>query len=130
MGRLTGPPVSAGLHENIDDVAVLAHRAPEILALPVDGDEELVQMPRIAESPLSPLEPPRVVRAELLTPLPNGFVRHDDAPFGGQFLHISETEAVAVVDPDRVADDVGRKAMSQVAGATRVHSDIVPAQPT
>ena len=75
-------PVPAGLDEEVDQVPVLVHGAPEILALTVDRDEDFVQKPRIAESTLTSLQPPGVIGAELRTPLPNGFIRHDDAPFG------------------------------------------------
>lgn len=67
-------PVSTRLDEDVDHVAVLIHRAPEILALPVDGHEDFVQEPRISESTLSAHQAPRVVRAELPAPLPNRFV--------------------------------------------------------
>ena len=75
-------PVPAGLDEEVDQVTILIHSAPEILALTVDRDEDFVQEPRIAESTLSALQLPGVVGAELRAPLPNGFVRHDDASFG------------------------------------------------
>ena len=119
-------PVSTRLDENVDQVAVLIHRAPEILALTVDRHEHLVQEPRISESTLSAFQAPRVVRAELPAPLPNRFVRDDDASFGQQILDIPEAETVSVVEPHGVADDVGRKAMPEVAGSTRCHPDIVP----
>ena len=110
------PPVPAGLDEEVDQVTVLVHRAPEILALTVDRDEDFVQEPCISESTLSALQPPGVVGAELPAPLPNGFVRHEDASFGQQILDIPEAQAVSVVEPHGVADDVRRKAMPQVAG--------------
>ena len=114
-------PVPTGLDEDIDQVTVLIHRAPEILALTVDRDEDFVQEPRIAEAALSSLQPPGVVGAELRAPLPNGFVRHDDASFGQQILDIPEAQTVSVVQPDGVADDVSWKAMPKVAGSTRMH---------
>ncbi len=75
-------PVPAGLDEEVDEVPVLVHGAPEILALTVDRDEDFVQEPRIAESTLAALQPPSVVGAELRAPLANGFVRIEDAAFG------------------------------------------------
>ena len=119
-------PVSTRLDKNVDHVAVLIHRAPEILALTVDRHEHLVQEPRISESTLSALQAPRVVRTELPAPLPSGFVRHDDSSFREQIFDIPEAQAVSVVEPHGVADDVRRKAMPQVAGSTRCHPDIVP----
>ena len=68
------PSVPARLDENIDQVAVLIYRTPEILALTVDRHEHLVQEPRISESTLSAFQAPRVVRAELPALLPNRFV--------------------------------------------------------
>ena len=118
-------PVPTRLDEEVDQVTILIHRAPEILALTVDRHEDFVQEPRIAESTLSALQPPGVVGAELPAPLPNAFVRHDDASFGQQILGIPEAQAVSVVQPDGVADDVGRKAMPKVAGSTSVNPGIV-----
>ena len=86
------------MDEEVDQVTVLIHGAPEILALTVDRDEDFVQEPRIAESTLSAFQPPGVLGAELLAPLPNGFVRHDDASFGQQILDIPEARAGAVRD--------------------------------
>ena len=111
---------------------LLAHRAesthqrPQILALTVDRDEDFVRKPRISESTLTSLQPPGVIGAELPAPLPNSFVRHDDAAFGQQILDIPEAQAVSVIQPDGVADDVRRKAMPKVAGSSNVHPGIVP----
>ena len=126
--RATTPctPVPTGLYEDVDQVTVLIHRAPEILALTVDRHEDFVQEPRISESTLSSLQLPSVVGAELPAPLANGFVGHDDSSFGQQILNIPEAHAVSVVEPDGMADDFGRKAMPMVAGPASVHPGIVP----
>ena len=118
--------VPAGLDEEVDQVPVLVHGAPEILALTVNRDEDFVQKLRIAESTLSALQPLGVIGAELRAPLPNGFVRHDDASFGQQILDIPEAQTASVVQPHGVADDVRRKAMTKVAGSTSMHPGIVP----
>ena len=104
-------PVSTRLDENVDHVAVLIHRAPEILALTVDRHKDLVQKSRVSESTLSSLQAPRVVRAELPAPLPNCLVRHENATFSQQILDIPEAQAVPAIDPHGVADDLRRKAM-------------------
>ena len=57
-------------------------------------------------------------RLDLAQPLPNRFVRHDDAAFGQQILDVAEAQAKAVVEPDCVTDDLGRKAMPKVAGSS------------
>ena len=119
-------PVPAGLDEEVDQVTVLIHRAPEILALPVDRHEDFVQKPHIYESTLTSPQPPGVIGAELPALLPNGFVRHDDAALGQQILDIPEAQAVSVIQPDGVADDYRRKAMPKVARSSSVHPGIVP----
>ena len=122
IGRLNAP------YEEVDQVTILIHRAPEILALTVDRDEDLVQEPRIAESTLSSPQPPSVVGAELRAPLPNGFVRHDDASFGQQIFDIPEAQTVSVVQPHGVADNDRRKAMSKVAGSTSMQPALCRAE--
>ena len=119
-------PVPTGLDEKVNQVTVLVHGAPQILALTGDRDEDFVQKPRISESTLTSLQPPGVIGAELPAPLPNSFVRHDDAAFGQQILDIPEAQAVSVIQPDGVADDFRRKAMPKVAGSSNVHPGIVP----
>ncbi len=71
-------PITACLHQDVDHVAVLIHRTPQILPLAADGDEDLVEMPSIAEPTLPPLQLRGLLRAELLTPLANRFVGDDD----------------------------------------------------
>ena len=115
-----------GLDEKVNQVTVLVHGAPQILALTGDRDEDFVRKPRISESTLTSLQPPGVIWAELPAPLPNRFVRHDDAAFGQQILDIPEAQAVSVIQPDGVADDFRRKAMPKVAGSSNVHPGIVP----
>ena len=108
----------------LHQVTVLVHGAPQILALTVDRDEDFVQKPRISESTLTSLQPPGVIGAELPAPLPNSFVRHDDAAFRQEILDIPEAQAVSVIQPDGVADDFRRKAMPKVAGSSNVHPGI------
>ena len=86
-------PVPTGLYEDVDQVTVLIHRAPEILALTVDRHEDFVQEPRISESTLSSLQLPIVDGAELPAPLAHGFV-DTMIPRSEQILNIPEGHAV------------------------------------
>jgi hypothetical protein len=63
-----------GLHQDIDDVAVLMDSPPEVLQLAVDFQEKLIQMPGVTEATPQSLQFPGVVRTKLLTPAPNRFV--------------------------------------------------------
>ncbi len=59
-----GPRVPTGVYEDVGQITVLIHRAPEILALTVDRHEDFIQEPRISESTLLALQLPSVVGAE------------------------------------------------------------------
>src|ERR1700738_1512604 len=56
--------------------------------------------------------------AKLARPLPHGFMADDDATRGKQLLHHAQPEREAEVEPDRMADDLGREAVPGVAGAS------------
>jgi hypothetical protein len=46
-----GVLITMRLDQNVDDVAVLIHGTPQILLLGVDPNEDLIQVPAIAEPP-------------------------------------------------------------------------------
>ena len=58
----------------------------------LDRHEQFVEVPRVAQTASPPPEPPRVVEAERLTPVPNRLVGHRDTPLGQQVLGIAEAE--------------------------------------
>ena len=122
---LGGVLIAARLQENINDIAVLIHGTPKILLLAVDSDEELVQIPSIAEATLSPFQFPNLVWTELLTPTSNRFIRDDDASLSQQIFNIAEAQTETVVKPDSMANDFGRKPMALVTRAVRLHGRIL-----
>ena len=109
-----GLPVASRLHEDVDHVAVLVHGAPQILPSALDRHEQLVQIPGVAHPPASAPQPPRVVGSEGLAPLPDRLVGDGDPAFGEKILDISKAEPKAVVQPDRVTDDLGGEAVAVV----------------
>ena len=106
------------MDEKVNQVTVLVHGAPQILALTVDRDEDFVQKPRISESTLTSLQPLGVIGVERPAPLPNRFVRHDDAAFGQPILDIPEAQAVSVLQPDGVADGGMSRALLKFSGGS------------
>jgi hypothetical protein len=70
---------------------------PSHLPLALDGHEELVQVPRVAQATLSPLELSSVLRTKLPRPLSDGLVGHDDAPLGEEVFDIGVLAFVRVV---------------------------------
>ena len=73
-----GTPIAARLEQDVDHIAVLVDGAPEIMLLALDSQEEFIQVPRIAQPTLSPLEGTGVFGTELPTPLSDGFVGDQD----------------------------------------------------
>ena len=122
---LGGVLIAARLQQNINDIAVLIHGTPKIVLLAVDSDEEFVQIPGIAEAPLSPLQFSNVVWTELLTPASNRFIRDGDAPLSQQIFHITEAQTEAMIEPYGVADDFRRETMSAVTGSGALHTGIL-----
>ena len=112
-------PIATRLDKDVDHVAVLIDGAPEIAPLTLDGHEEFVQVPRVTQATLSPLEPTGILGTEFLTPLPDGFVGNDNSALCQEILDISEAQAEAMVEPDGVADDLRRESVSSVARVLR-----------
>jgi len=89
--------VTTRLDEDIDHVTILINRTPEILPLTLNGDEHLIQVPRVAQTALSPLYAASVFRAELEAPQTNSFVGNCDAALREEILNVSKAETEAVV---------------------------------
>ena len=113
----SGAPIPARLHEDVEDVAVLVDGAPQILSASLQRHKQLVEMPRVAH-PTTPLpKPPCVDRTKPLAPLPNSLVGDDDASLIQQIFHIPEAEPKAMIQPDGMTDDRGRKPIAVIAWA-------------
>ena len=118
-----GVPIPSRLHEDVEDVTVLIHSAPQVLLATLDRDEQLVEMPEVAEPATSAPQSARILRSEPPTPLPDGLMGDFDTPAGQQVLHVSEAEREAMIEPHRVADDFRGKPVSAAAG----HAVTLPA---
>ena len=94
-----GVPIPSRLHEDVEDVTVLIHGAPQVLLATLDRDEHLVEMPGVSEPATSAPQSARILRTEPSTPLPDGLIGDFDTPAGQQVLHVSEAEREAVSRP-------------------------------
>jgi hypothetical protein len=81
-------------------VALLIDRPPEIVVFAVDGEKDLIQVPRVAgPGPPTP-ELIGIRLAELLAPLADGFVRDDHKAgqhilyAGGEFRRLARARRV------------------------------------
>ena len=118
-----GVQIPSRLHEDVEDVTVLIHGAPQVLLATLDRDEHLVEMPGVSEPATSAPQSARIFRTEPSTPLPDGLIGDFGTSAGQHVLHVSEAEREAMIEPHRVADDFRGKPVSAVAG----HAVTLPA---
>src|SRR5215475_2447075 len=71
--------IASALHEDIEHVIVLIDSAPQVMALPVDRQKHLVQVPFVAWLGASMLQLICVVLPKFQTPLTDGFISDVDA---------------------------------------------------
>ena len=101
---------------------VLVDRSPEVELLPVELDEHLVEVPSVVGTLLLPTpKASSVFDTEPLAPSTDGLVGDLNASFGEQILDITEAEGEPEVEPDGMADDLGRESVSTVADGCVVH---------
>ena len=60
-------PTPTGLHEDVEDVTVLIHGAPQVLLATLDRDEHFVEMPGVSEPATSAPQSARILHED---PLP------------------------------------------------------------
>jgi len=118
--------VSPSLNQDIKHITILINGTPEILSSTLDRDEDFVEMPRVAQATLAPLEGPGAVGIELESPQTNGFVGNCDSALLEEVLDVPKAHAEAVVEPDGVADDLAWKSISPVAWRFVVHRSSLP----
>jgi hypothetical protein len=106
--------VSTVLDKNIQDMAILIDGPPEGVPGPIDRQKHLVQVPLIAGSGTLAPELIGIGLPELQAPLLDGFIGHANPPGEQEFFHIPVAQAEAEIEPDAVANDLGREAMECV----------------
>src|SRR4051795_12709254 len=125
---LGGPFVPPALHQDVEHEAVLIHRTPQPVLLAGDLEDDLIEVPFVSGRRQAPPDLVGERLAELARPLPYRLVADDDAMRGQHLLNHAQAEREAKVEPDRVADDLGREAIAGIAGANgRRHPLRLPA---
>ena len=112
---LRGLLIAPALHEDIKHVIILVDSAPEVMALPVDGQKDLIQVPLVTWPGSSVLQLIGVCLSKLEAPLADGLVGHIDAALKQEFLHITVAQREAIREPDAMANDLPREAVVLVA---------------
>jgi hypothetical protein len=111
---LGGLLVPATLHQYIQHVPVLINSPPQIVLFPVDGEEDLIEMPRITGLCPPPAQLVRVVLAKCAAPLPDRLIREDDPARCQQFFYVAIAEGESILEPHGLTDNLGREAVALV----------------
>jgi len=82
-------PVSTTLDQNLEDLALVVNRTPQIHALARDPDDHFVEMPTIARSRTAPSRAPSDRRSEFEHPTANALVGEVEAALGKQLFDIA-----------------------------------------
>jgi hypothetical protein len=103
------------LHQDIEDIVVLIHRAPQIMAFAIDREKHLIEMPFISRARPTSLQLIGIILPKLETPLADGLVGHGDTALEQEFLHVAVAQREAIIEPDSMADDLVGEAVVLVA---------------
>src|SRR6266481_8904095 len=82
-------PVSTTLDQDLEDLALVVNRTPQIHALARDPDDHFVEMPTIARSRTAPSRAPSDRRSEFEHPTANALVGEVEAALGKQLFDIA-----------------------------------------
>jgi hypothetical protein len=106
LGRVLVPSTWGS---DIQDIPALIHGPPRRLALAIDGEKDLTQMPFVTGLRPPMAEPIRTLSPKLVAPSADRLTG-DDHPAGAQeFFPIALAEAEPGIAPDRVAAELDRE---------------------
>jgi hypothetical protein len=105
---LRGPGITAGGDQDVQNIPVLVDSPPQVVALPTDLDEHLVEMPLIARARSTATQSVGEGLTELAAPLMDGPVRDQDTAREHHLLDLPQAQGKAEVQPHTVTDDLHR----------------------
>jgi len=113
---LDRPLVATTLHQDVEDVIVMIHGPPQVMAPAMDGQNDVAERP-MASQP-GPTTPPLigVGLAECATPLTDRFVRRHHPTCASPLFALAAAQAQVAQEPDGMTDDRGWTSMMCVGG--------------
>src|SRR6202142_2291547 len=114
MSRCAARVVSSTLDQDVENDAVLIDGAPKPVWLAGDRDDDFIHMPFVAASRRALADLIGECLAELLPPLAHGLVGHANPARRQHFFDHAKAQGKPEIEPNRMADDLRRKAMALV----------------
>ncbi len=93
----SGSTISRLGDHNIDHLSILIDGSPKIEALTLDGDEEFIEVPDVAEPPLLSPQNSGVGRSDFLTPVSDRLVGDKDPSLCKQVFYVSKAQGEPMV---------------------------------
>jgi hypothetical protein len=106
--------VSPTLNEHVENLALVVDGAPQVHPFPGDPDDHLVEVPSRARAWAALPQLACDQRAKFQHPASHRFIGDIEPTLSEQFLHVSVAQREAEIEPDRVLNDLGRKAMTAI----------------
>ncbi len=103
---------ASSLDQEVEHLAFVIDRPPEPVFSITDLDDHLVEMPARARAWAATSKIAGDQAPELQKPAPDRLIRNVDATLCQQFLDVAKRQREPGIEPNRVLDDHGRKAMS------------------
>jgi hypothetical protein len=114
--------ITPGLNEDVENNAILVDGAPQIVLHALDPDEDFVHVPFVSRAAPAAAQAVGETRSEFLAPAPYCLIGDNNPALSQKQLNIPQTEAKDVVQPDSVANDLGREPMTIVRIGRRLHA--------
>jgi hypothetical protein len=109
-----GSTITLGLKIHIDHIAILIYGSPKVMLLAVYFDEDFVDVEGVPITSVLSFQTPGVQSTELDTPETDRLATDSNATFSEEILDIPVAEIKAIVEPDGVADDIGRETVALI----------------
>src|SRR3954451_22769190 len=106
--------IPLGLHENIDDGALLIDGTPEVILHSVDLQKHFVEEPFVAQLGPSALQFGRIRRPERIAPAADRLVAQLDSSIRHHHFHFTQAYGKVEVQPYAVRDDLFRKSITTI----------------
>jgi len=114
--------IAPALDQDVEHVAVLIHRAPEMVQLAADADEHLVHESLVAWPWPTPLQRGGEQPAEAQALCADALLANHDAVGGEDQLDVTQAQAEAVIQPDRMLDHLGWIAKATIRIGRHCHA--------
>ncbi len=123
---LRGSQISAALDEDVQHVAVLIHRTPQVMGTAVDLDEDFIHVPLVTLSRTPAAQAVGVSLTKLATPIPDSLIGDGDAAHRHDLFDIAVAQVETEVESHAMTNYFSRETMAAVGGGGGTHQQSMP----